>query len=354
MACYRPNIRLASLEPDEKTGKSVTLKFYGSSKDKKLNYEWFDKENEKFKKYGIPKEYQRVPCGWCSGCQKDYASQWAIRCMNEAKDHENNWFITLTYDDEHLPRETEMLNEETGEIEETDIETGTLVKKDFSKFLKDLRRYYEYHHNWNNIRFYGCGEYGGQTERPHYHMILFNMPIALSELTIYKVQKDGTVLYNADVLTKIWGKGYVVAAEVNYDTCSYVARYVMKKQKGKVPWNYYKINGQEPEFILMSRMPGIGRNYAARNLNKIYENDEIVMLGHDNKAISRKPPKYYDSIYDIAEPDKMAAIKEQRKETALNANKIKSAQTSLNERERLIVEEDIAKEKWASLKRDKL
>ena len=44
-----------------------------------------------------------LPCGQCMGCRLEHSRQWAIRMMHEASQYENNCFITLTYDNEHLP-----------------------------------------------------------------------------------------------------------------------------------------------------------------------------------------------------------------------------------------------------------
>lgn len=44
-----------------------------------------------------------VPCGQCIGCRLERSRQWAVRCVHEAQLHERNCFITLTFDDEHLP-----------------------------------------------------------------------------------------------------------------------------------------------------------------------------------------------------------------------------------------------------------
>ena len=45
-----------------------------------------------------------VPCGHCVGCRLDYSRVWAERCVHEASKYEHNYFLTLTYDDDHLPK----------------------------------------------------------------------------------------------------------------------------------------------------------------------------------------------------------------------------------------------------------
>jgi len=44
-----------------------------------------------------------IPCGRCVGCRLERSRQWAMRCMHEASLHEENIFITLTYNPENLP-----------------------------------------------------------------------------------------------------------------------------------------------------------------------------------------------------------------------------------------------------------
>ena len=91
-----------------------------------------------------------VPCGRCGECRRDKKRQWAMRSMHEASLHDENSFITLTYDAKYLP------------------ENGSLRKTDFSGFMKRLRS----RHCGRTIRFFASGEYG-ELGRPHYHSLLF-------------------------------------------------------------------------------------------------------------------------------------------------------------------------------------
>ena len=81
-----------------------------------------------------------IPCGRCMECRLEYSRQWANRQMLEAATSDNNWFLTLTYDDEHLPKNSQGY--------------PTLVKNDVKKFMKDLREYYSYHYGISGIRFF--------------------------------------------------------------------------------------------------------------------------------------------------------------------------------------------------------
>lgn len=89
-----------------------------------------------------------VPCGKCIECCKAYSREWAIRCMREMQDCGNvGCFVTLTYA----------------------ITDGKLHREHVQEFIKRLRRSIEP----VKIRYFGCGEYGGKNDRPHYHINIF-------------------------------------------------------------------------------------------------------------------------------------------------------------------------------------
>lgn len=147
----------------------------------------------------------RLPCGQCVGCRLERSRQWALRCVHEASLHDSNLFVTLTYDDEHLP------------------EFNSLYYPDFQKFMKRLRKKF----SRENIRFYMCGEYGETTLRPHYHVILFNFD--LPDRRLYRRSHSGDHLFTSEILTKIWGKGFCPFGNVTFQSAAYTARYIMKK-----------------------------------------------------------------------------------------------------------------------------
>lgn len=286
---------------------------------------------------------EEIPCGKCIGCRLEYSRQWANRCVLESKEWDENWFITLTYNDENLPFK-ECINTETGELKGEF--TPSLKPDDMTKFMKDLRRYWEYHYGEKNIRFYLCGEYGNQTARPHYHIIAFNLHI--HDLQPQGQSKSGKMQWKSPEIEKIWGKGLTALGHVEYESCAYVARYMLKKQKGENAKEFYAENGLEPEFTRSSRKPGIARAYFERNKDKIYKYDEIVLPG--NKVV--RPPKYYDNLYDIEAPKEMEVIKTARKAAAKEAEKIELAKTTLNKGEILALKERTAKEKVKKLPRE--
>ena len=97
-----------------------------------------------------------VPCGKCLACSSNYRRDWVARMLLESQAHSDSVFITLTYSDENLP------------------DRGSLVKRDLQLFLKRLRRRLD-RLNRDKIRYFACGEYGDNTNRPHYHAIIWNL-----------------------------------------------------------------------------------------------------------------------------------------------------------------------------------
>ena len=98
----------------------------------------------------------QISCKQCTGCRQENQRQWAIRCIHEASLHLNNIFVTLTYNNENLPKH------------------NTLVKEHFQLFMKRLRKHKKATKH-NKIRYFHCGEYGEKNSlRPHYHAIIYN------------------------------------------------------------------------------------------------------------------------------------------------------------------------------------
>lgn len=291
----------------------------------------------------MQKSFIEVPCGQCTGCRLDHSREWANRCMMELQDHEESWFITLTYDDEHVPK-SESFDRDTGEIREA----STLIKKDFQDFMKRLRKNYKYD---NKIRYYMAGEYGSVTKRPHYHAIIFGLH--LDDLQVYSQSPDGFVYYNSEFLASAWQyKGFAVAAKVTWETCAYTARYIMKKLNGPASSVYEEWNIQ-PEFTLMSRRPGIAKNYFVKHPNCL--EFEQISISTDTGGKSFKPPRYFEKLYDLENPSEELTFYEKlNSQDQLIADSIRRAKldrTSLDYISYNKVAEECKKAQIKSLKR---
>lgn len=184
-----------------------------------------------------------LPCGSCIGCRTAKASMWARRCEHEASLWENNSFLTLTYDDEHLPPE------------------GHLCAQDLQLFLKRLRADMVYHpglYSWNarsGFRFFACGEYGERNGRPHFHVLLFNLGFT----GVYSV---GKALVASNAVADVWGFGEHRIGAVTPRSACYVAQYNVKKQGG-APCDEDGVYRPAP-FLRMSNRPGIGAGWLDR------------------------------------------------------------------------------------------
>ena len=266
----------------------------------------------------------KIPCRQCTGCRSEYSRQWAMRILHESSLHPNNIFITLTYDNEHLP------------------EYGTLVKKHFQDFMKRLRKKY----SKKKIRYYQCGEYGENFGRPHYHAIIFNHTFPDME----KVPGKHKDLYTSATLKKIWGKGHVSIGTVNFETAAYVANYVQKKINGKNKQEHYElidydtgeIVERQQEYATMSRRPGIAGDWLAKYQDDVYPSDFITINGK-----KMKPPKAYDRQYELLYPEIMADIKKDRR-------KMMDEMSHLFTKEALAYREKNHKARMAIYKREKL
>lgn len=192
-----------------------------------------------------------VPCGKCYACRLNYASSWAIRILHEAKEWDKRCFVTLTYDDAHLPP------------------GGTLVKSAVSDFMRRLRKNFE-----TPIKFFAAGEYGEKNKRPHYHLILFG------------VSSDSRHL-----IEHCWPYGFITIGDFSLERARYVAGYAVKKIYGdKLD---YEARGLIPEFCLMSRRPGIGERWLKKHSESMRHNGVVRVQG----AVYPLPRYYRDKIY---------------------------------------------------------
>lgn len=294
-------------------------------------------------------DYVEIPCGKCLQCRIDYTRTWAIRCYLESLQWEHNYMITLTYNDQNIQK-----SEKTGKY--------TLYKKDFQDFMKRFRDNWARHHDWKHIdddiqpgiRYFCAGEYGGAdeytdtkgqkrkgTERPHYHFLAFNCP--LFDLKPFFLNEFNQQVYLSAELEQIWGCGQVTVCEVNWNTCAYVARYILKKQKGPDAEEYYNELGIVPEFTCMSLKPAIGKKYFDEHKHEIFENDEIVIRKQrideryqlKEEIVRVKPPKYFVDLFALEEPDFVEALKKHRKICAKENKEMLLSQTTLDANEYL-------------------
>ncbi len=156
-------------------------------------------------------------CGKCLSCRINHSKEWAVKCDLESKRWKHNYFITLTYSDEHVPK-----NEHGIQV---------LQKSDVQKMIKRIRKYFD-KHNLGKLKYLYCGEYGPRTYRPHYHMILFSN-YEIPDLKYHSKNDIGDLFYISDLWTKWWPYGYHLISGVGPNAGAYVARYTVKKNISK-------------------------------------------------------------------------------------------------------------------------
>lgn len=246
MACYRP------LDGYRQPGGGVTIAWEPPGSLEKL----------------------RVPCGSCIGCRMEYASTWAIRMQHEASCWDSNLFVTLTYDDENLPWHR------------------GLELSDLQKFLKRFRKAIPGDKGGpdgnNPIRFFAAGEYGSNTDRPHWHIALFNTRLP-----------GGTNQDQAPDLSRLWTLGMHSVSHFTPGRAGYIAGYAVKKVRGRVErqHRYGAVNPvtgewveRRPEFCVMSRRPGIGA-YWFSAFRRDLERGYLVEKG----GVKKRLPRFYQN-----------------------------------------------------------
>lgn len=278
--------------------------------------------------------------------------------------HKQNCFLTLTYDDEHLPL------------------AGSLNHRDYQLFMKRLRKNsapketacaglgrknppeIEFENRKPDekilkiqtaaMSYYMCGEYGDRTGRAHYHACLFGHDF--KDKKHWRTTSAGTKLYTSEELNQTWGMGHTTLGEVTFESAAYTARYIMKKINGDLADKHYmnqtdeieidnetgELKYKKPEYNQMSTKPAIGARWLERYAADAYPEGKIVVR---NQKIQSKTPKYYDKKYKKIDPEGYENLlfergKEAEKRAADNTNA------------RLAVREKVTRAKIALLKRN--
>jgi len=256
-----------------------------------------------------------VKCGQCLGCRMERKRGWAIRAVHEAQMHEENSFLTLTYDNEHLPKD------------------GSVRVKDWQDFAKRVRK------NKGPFRFFHCGEYGENTFRPHYHACMFGHDFHADRTK--HAQKGGHPLWISSELSELWGNGFCTIGSLSFDSAAYVAGYCVKTKTGKEANAYLErvnfatgeVTTVKPEYATMSRNKGLGYSWYQKYKTDVYPDDFVVMKGQ-----KFRPPAYYDTLLEKEEPEQWARIQARRQSFVANNADFQSPR-------RLKAKEDVLKAK---------
>lgn len=241
--------------------------------------------------YRIRPSFQEVRCGQCLSCRLNKAQDWSNRVWLEAHTSPNKYFLTLTYDDDHIPYHLE--SENSGEC------VPTLCKDHVKNFWKRFRKFYG-----DGIRMYTAAEYGEQEgHRPHYHAIVWNMP-PFDDLVHYTGFGEQT-LYNSARLHRIWNNGFCTIGSVTNDSIAYTCRYILKKQNESKEDLFAKLSldktyvPRQNEFCTMSRMPGIARAYYDSYSETFRCTGSITLPFSESKGgtYQVQPPRYFEYLF---------------------------------------------------------
>lgn len=326
MPCYHPIIAYDNTDYSSNPEK---LDIVFNSKDYRFNPDYAERQGRLL----------QLPCRRCVGCRLDHSKEWANRILLEQKYHDSSYFVTLTYDDEHL-KTGYGVDSSTGEIVSVH---ATLVKDDLQKFFKRLRFATK-----QKISYFCAGEYGSQTYRPHYHCIIFGLK--LDDLKQIKRNFYDQPYFVSPTIEKLWPFGIHVIGNVTFESAAYVARYTLKKATSGFTKEYYEVAGIEPEFQTMSRRPAIGKRYFDDHIDQFKYSTFTVSTPYGGVKMSM--PEYFRKKYK--EIDSCLSVKKSRCFFVNSADKrkLKLSLTDLDYCDILSIEEEKRLSRISSLTRD--
>ena len=239
----------------------------------------------------------KIPCKMCTGCRLDHRTDWSTRMMCESQMHDQKHFVTLTYNEENLP------------------DDGSLHQEDMQNFFKRLR----FEIRPTKIRYVYSAEYGDEFSRPHFHAIIYGLEIP--DLIVNGINERGEKLHSSEFLDRIWKHGYTSTGAVTSQSCGYVAGYMLKDSQGDYDKrNPYliidPITGEMEErnrpFARYSSRPGIGKAW----LEKWPDSVQDDCVRQIDGSIRPLPQYFFDSLEKI-KPELYAKLKSKR-EASLN------------------------------------
>lgn len=260
----------------------------------------------------------KLPCSKCIECRLEYARNWAIRSVHEAKMHDKNSFITLTYSDEKLT-------------------SPKLQYRDFQLFAKRLRD--RLHQelvkrigkiNWsqldqsekkiliqaNKIGIFVTGEYGELTKRPHWHAIIYNWEPP--DQRYKRTNENGDKIFSSQILDDLWSHGSTETGAVTFKSAGYVARYAAKKLvHGNDGHDYEPISKK-------STHQAIGKKWLEANWPDAF-NHGYIILQNGTEYIQTPIPRYYEKWLQKHHPERWITYVTQTKNDKIAKASEKSA-----------------------------
>lgn len=194
--------------------------------------------------------------------------------MHELTEWNDSSFVTLTYDDNNLPITP------VSPIGPVQYPWPTLQKAEFQKFIKRIRRDL----GDTKIKYYACGEYGEDKERPHYHCLFFGLGLSRDHRAIIMENWPYCDWKNPQIVKGSFGL-------VEPESIQYVAGYIHSKLSGEEARLNYDKYSREPVFRVGSQ--GLGKNYLLKHAEQISEQGYLT-----HRSIAHSLPRYYINKLD--------------------------------------------------------
>jgi hypothetical protein len=280
----------------------------------------------------VPGKWMDIGCGQCMQCRIKRKAEWNLKLSLELQacvDKEAAYFLTLTYDDEHLPLR------------------GDFCYSDFQLFMKRLRKHMLKAENggFDNIRFFMVAERGERNGRVHYHALLFNLrffdavPKGISSRGTREIRSE------SEALTRVWGKGFAELGTVTQHSIDYCANYVVDKVNGKLAEKHYEridpdtgeVYSVQREFARMSNRPGIGAMFYDKYKHQLLQGFTVHPSKLDKVSLPRSFRKKlhteFPDEYEVMTDDQIAKF--QARDAAMRQNGDSIAKDSLR-KERIL------------------
>lgn len=234
----------------------------------------------------LPEGVRRVeiPCGHCFSCHQSRAFDIMIRAVAESRMHDFSSFITLTCSDQSLPAV---------------FPGGVLNHRSFQLFAKRLRK------KIGKFRYLMCGEYGENTSRPHYHVVIFGHKFT-DGFYHNRCWMCSRILYDA------WPHGHICCDDVCNERIAYVAGYQLKSNQA--------VQGI-PSYVKWSRRPGLGFPWFQRYWRDLVRKDNSFTFILDGREV-KIGCRYFFEKLDCVSPAAYDKLKTERAESMSNLDDI--------------------------------
>jgi len=187
-------------------------------------------------------------CGRCMPCRIQKRRTWEHRIQLEASLKSDNTFCTLTYAPEAIPLSGSGLPT----LEPTHLQTWLKLLrwrwKNSTSIINDTAA--------STLRYYAVGEYGDETQRPHYHVALFGFPTCTR--LGFPIRKGGCPCPSCSMVRETWKRGQIHLGTLEPASARYLAGYIEKKMTRP---DDPRLGDRHPEFSRMSLKPGIGADF---------------------------------------------------------------------------------------------